>query len=541
MNWLRGMVSLIVLASLTAHADMSDQDYWKTTNVSFRALKTYLNDLNCYGKPQRYMGCIDALQILAQYSARNPRRAILPPQAKLQPNVKVISQIEGVMVVENPPPTRGVSNVELVRDARIYQRYIDTLWFKTKPGHIENLVTEFTKSIPVDMEPSVAGRALNAYFNNAVDPHTYIVPAKKSADRRANGATYIGIAATFTSHAKGAFVQKVTSRGPAAVGGLKPADIITAVDGKPITGLGADAVNQVVVGPIGGTIQLSVERGGRTLNLRILRQQMVIPNVELSVIPMRPGSNRVVNYIKIRNFVASNTCQAFEAAIRNPASGVIVDLRDNGGGDTNIVACLLGFYIPGRQLVFNAVDPTTKKVGFQLMTPGQRLIDKRNLVVITNQNSASASEVFAGTIQDYLRGFVVGTRTYGKGSVQSVIAANVMRGGELDRFPFTGVNKAITTSRYHLASGRSPQGIGITPDFTAYWSPEISDFEKLAVREGEIFRYPLSPGNSIRQPLNPKLARVRDCVKTTGSALTNFNLERDYQLQVARDVISCMF
>ena len=159
--------------------------------------------------------------------------------------------------------------------------------------------------------------------------------------------------------------------------------------------------------------------------------------------------------------------------ILNPLSiGMIIDLRGNGGGSLHEVSCMLNTIIQSNETLV-AQRPVNKGVfeddslnvssnilftegGFFKLGSFIRSYNK-NIVVLTSKNSASASEIFAGTIQDMKRGWVVGERTFGKGTVQTVHRYQINNGRPL--------SKNITTGIYTLNSGRSPQGYGIIPDF----------------------------------------------------------------------------
>jgi carboxyl-terminal processing protease len=238
---------------------------------------------------------------------------------------------------------------------------------------------------------------------------------------------------------------------PAEAAGLQPGDRIIAVDGDDMTGIDGDLVIKRVLGPAGTPVLLTIERDGEedTFDVEIIRATIVIPTTETK---MLEGN---IAYLHLFNFGA-DSAEVFhndlENLLANDPAGLIIDLRNNGGGYLYAVVNIASEFVSDGVIVYEEYGDGTRDV--LEAVSGGLATDDLPIVVLVNEGTASASEILSGVIQDYHRGVLVGNTTFGKGSVQ--LQLNI-----------PGYNGAIrvTIARWLTPNERHIHGIGLDPDF----------------------------------------------------------------------------
>ncbi|MCR5684572.1 MAG: S41 family peptidase [Lachnospiraceae bacterium] len=291
---------------------------------------------------------------------------------------------------------------------------------------------------------------LHAALDALGDPYSvYYSPEEFDALLEASSGTYSGIGATVTQNLEtGAIsIVKPFVGSPAAASGLLPGDLIIKVNDQDTYGMDLTSVVAMLKGPAGTSIEVTILRDEEEIAVSITRQTI---NVEFVSHRMLEGD---IGYIMISEF-EETTADQFDAAINDLTDkgmkGLVVDLRDNPGGLYNICVEMLDRIAPkGSLLVYTEDKYGTKERRYaknseKLSVP---------LVVLVNGNSASASEIFAGAVQDLNLGIIMGTQSFGKGIVQSVIPI-------MD--DLSGIK--VTSSRYFTPGGVCIHGVGITPD-----------------------------------------------------------------------------
>ncbi|OIR06235.1 putative CtpA-like serine protease [mine drainage metagenome] len=238
---------------------------------------------------------------------------------------------------------------------------------------------------------------------------------------------------------------------PAAKAGLKPNDLITGLNGESVQGLTLNEAVDRMRGPPNSTIRLTIRRDGKApFDVTLTRAVIKIETVKSKLI----GN---VGYIRLTQFVETSD-DGLRAAIeklhkdaKGKLVGYVLDLRNNPGGLLNQAVAVAGDFLQsGDEVVSTRARRPEDTQRFN--AHGGDRIGKLPLVVLINDGSASASEIVAGALKDHHRAILVGTRSFGKGSVQTVI-----------RLPNQG-GMRLTTARYYTPSGRSIQALGIEPD-----------------------------------------------------------------------------
>lgn len=254
--------------------------------------------------------------------------------------------------------------------------------------------------------------------------------------------------------------------GPGAEAGLLPEDVLIQVNRENIAGMELSEVVDLVKSSEGGTASLIISREGESdyLEINVPLEEVNIPVVEYEMLEDNIG------YISIYEFTGQAVSQyeeAFEELQSQGMKRMIIDVRNNPGGLLTSVCDLLEDMLPEGLMVYTE-DKDGKRQEYTC--DGENELEMP-LVVLVNGNSASASEIFAGAIQDYGTGTIVGTTTFGKGVVQSLI-------------PFTdGSAIKTTTAKYYTPSGRCIHGTGIEPDVEVELTEGLEQKSELTYEE----------------------------------------------------------
>ena len=295
----------------------------------------------------------------------------------------------------------------------------------------------------------------------ALDPHSaYLDTDEFEEIRLSTMGSYPGVGIEVVAEDTGVKILRPIEGSPADQAGLQAGDVIVKIDNKEVGSDQAGAIAQLR-GPSGSSVKLTVRRDGAAdlLDFSLRRAKVDVRSVTHTTLD--PG----FGYVRITSFsetTADDVTRAVAALKReNPKGlqGLVLDLRNNPGGVLEAGVAVADAFLNDGVIV--TADGRTPDARFRMdATPGD-LIDGAELVVLVNGGSASASEIVAGALKDHNRAELIGHKTYGKGSVQTVMP--LAQGGAIK----------LTTSRYYTPSGVSIHGKGIIPDIVAD-GPELS-------------------------------------------------------------------
>jgi carboxyl-terminal processing protease len=330
-------------------------------------------------------------------------------------------------------------------------------------------------------------RAITAMVNG-LDPYSrYVPPADVARYEEANTGHYQGIGAEFDAHGDAVVLHFPLAGGPAEQAGLRPGDLLLAVDGTPLdSAANRRRVVDLVRGPAGSDVQLRLQRDGAALEVTVRRGDVQRPCVKWAhLVQPEPA----FAYLHLTDFHPGSAEQLLDAVAAlhaaTPLRGLILDLRWNGGGSLEeCVAIARGFLRQG--LVVSQQRRGSEIVERYEAKPETCRFPDLPLVVLVNESSASASEVLAGALQDHSRAAIVGVRTHGKAYVNTVYT--------WEDQPF---RLKLTTGKYRTPNGRDierhhrTEGAatdeigGIPPDVVAPLDKEKKDAVLATLRASE--------------------------------------------------------
>jgi len=310
---------------------------------------------------------------------------------------------------------------------------------------------------PVDDLKLMQG-AIRGMLDSLGDPHTgYMTPDEFNQAQMPLDGSYTGIGAWVDTSGEYLTIVSPMEGSPAEEAGLKPGDVILAVDGKDVTNMDPSVVLQSVLGPEGTSLLLTIQRkdSGEVVDVSIVRKKITIPSIESK---MLDGN---IAYIALSTF-GETSADDMKAALsellaQNP-TGLVFDLRNNSGGYVDTAIEIISQFIPSGTVMIEKLG-TGEEIPYEAIPGG--IATEIPLVVLVNGGSASASEITAGAIQDYGRGVIVGETTFGKGSVQNWV-------------PLEGEQGAVkvTIAHWLTPKGRMIHGVGLTPDYEVPYTEE---------------------------------------------------------------------
>ncbi|MGY3054204.1 carboxyl-terminal processing protease [Pedobacter sp. UYEF25] len=279
---------------------------------------------------------------------------------------------------------------------------------------------------------------------DSLDPYTQYVPESEIEDYRLKyvSTQYGGIGAGTIFLDGKLFVSELIKDYPADKAQIIPGDELVAIDGVQVKGKTRAEISQLLRGPKGSNVLLTIGRAQKEMIKKLVRDEILQPNVSYSGMV-----GEGVGYIKLDKFLensASEVTSALIAIQKNSPKGIVLDLRNNGGGILQEAVKIVNLFIPKNQLIVTQKGKNPQKT-IIYKTLAEPIAPTLPLVVLVNENAASASEIVAGSLQDLDRAVIIGQRSFGKGLVQQAF-----------NLPYNSLVK-ITVAKYYTPSGRCIQ------------------------------------------------------------------------------------
>jgi len=391
---------------------------------------------------------------------------------------------------------------------------------------LQDSVKSFTRALavvqrnyadPVDTDKAIYDGAIPGMLH-VLDPHSnFFDPKQYALFREEQEGKYYGVGMVVEQRENQTVVQAPFVNSPAYKAGIRPGDVILKVDGRNCTGLTTNEVADMLKGAKGTAVHISLGREGwdKPIEVTVIRDEIPRPGVEFFTM-VRPG----VGYVHVSTFnetTDSDLSDALKQLDVAKLDGLIIDLRNNGGGLLNQAVGMADMFLDKNELVVSHRGRSSPERPYYAVRGNQGV--EVSLVVLVNGQSASASEIVSGAIQDHDRGLIVGETTFGKGLVQT-------------QFPLSeNTALLLTTARYYTPSGRLIQRDyknvtlydyhynpkpprapevkltdtgrqvygegGITPDVVVA-EPKANDFQELLERRGAFYPLPSGVGDFAR-------------------------------------------
>ena len=379
-----------------------------------------------------------------------------------------------------------------------------------------NLDLMYVDSLDADKTIGTAIRSMM----RSLDPYTDYFPEDKAAEyKQMMTGKYAGIGSiiSYSFTRKRVIINEPYEGMPAAEAGLKKGDIILSIDGESMAEKSTAYVSDHLRGEPGTTMVMKIERPstGKKMTVKVQRKAIQMP-----YLPYYGMQKYGIGYINYNQYVensAKDVRRAFIDLKKQGMKGLVLDLRNNGGGSVQEALQILNMFLPkGKHLL--SMKGKVKNANSSYNTTVEPIDTVMPIVVLVNEATASASEITSGTLQDYDRAVIMGTRTYGKGLVQ---IPNVS-------LPYNGKLK-LTTAKYYIPSGRCIQALRYKHTDNGYVAENVPDSltHEFRTAAGRIVRDGggIKPDIEVKPDSLPNIAFYLSRVDTTDILL---NYEIDY-------------
>ncbi|MFA5432024.1 MAG: S41 family peptidase [Candidatus Paceibacterota bacterium] len=340
----------------------------------------------------------------------------------------------------------------------IFQQYykaaysIDQIDFSMLKKAWDQASTDYVDSTKIDKQKMTYG-AVAGMIKAIGDPYTeFFNPEEAKKLEEDIAGSFEGIGLQLGIKDKQITAISPIKGTPAEKAGLRPGDLVLAVDKKPTADLAIDEVVNMIRGPKDTKVVLTISREGSTAkDIEITRAIIKVPSMDYKITETANGKK--VAHISLYQF-SDTVYQDFKVAaidiMNNNVSGIILDMRNNPGGLVNQSTNIAGWFLENGQLVLSEQDRNGQKT--ELTANGPSNFASIPLIILVNEGSASASEILAGALKDNRKAPIIGTTSFGKGTVQKIVNFD------------DGSSLKITIAKWYTPSGVRIQDTGITPD-----------------------------------------------------------------------------
>jgi carboxyl-terminal processing protease len=363
-----------------------------------------------------------------------------------------------VMLLAQPVFSEDVQPASTLPTAEI-QSFVET--FETiREGYVETL-----------SDQDILNKALKGMVSG-LDPHSEYFTKTELADfNELTSGNYAGIGVEVEMKDKRLTIVTPVDGSAAAEAGILPGDVIIKIDNTLITDLGMQDIVTLMRGEIGSSVSLDIERDGEIKHYELVRRLVEEESVTGKWL------DRGIAYFRVSQFQGDSDVEFYQVIDKLKAEdkiqGVVLDLRNNPGGVLQSAVGIVDAFIDKGMIVYTSGRHEMSKSQFKASEKNTKF-NHVPVVILVNDGSASASEIVAGALQDHQRAVVLGTETFGKGSVQTVVPLS------------NGDAVKLTTALYYTPNGRSIQAQGITPDLIVPQAKLTFDKGQFFVKEAEL-------------------------------------------------------
>ncbi len=446
---------------------------WQKSGLTTKTVESFLNDENCNKNKIHFVACINSLIVTSEEADQN-LPAIYPQLKEFWPQKRFEVERARLWTLNKKIP-------------QITLPLKNGFSFQNAWGFISRHFSENQKAI-------LTGAAVNAYLSVSEDPHTVIIPQKLYEDslwsKKIGPKPSLGFFIQALEPSR-ILVRKIVAQSQAEKAGLKEGDIIVLANHEKIPGSNVRQMIKELKVQASKPIILSIERDGKTLELKLHPEQVPWEGTKSRII----GTSKKFGLFELRQF-KQGSCQSLRKQMikfEPQISAAVLDLRDNSGGIIEEGRCILELFLKKGSRAFSLsakseVGPT------EVFNTEKTPVFKKPLLILVNSGTASTAELVAGSLQDHKRALLIGDRTYGKGSYQ-----------EPETWKANPKFYLLQTRGFfYLPKGNSPQLVGLTPD--VYWNSFKSD----PFREEQQFLFPLKAPQAARV-FSKKITRKLVC------------------------------
>ncbi len=435
-----------------AETNKKIERYWNDSEISEKELLELISNSNCQSSEKYFLACLNSVtQNLANVH-------------------KSLSAETGEIEFSS---ANRVDQDELTEKQRL-TTYAAT-YFKQINHKInfEKIWKQMIESEKPESKAYLIGNGINSFLSIYKDPHTYILPGnyyEEVGSQLERSNLFVGV--SFEKIKNKTVVRKVFKNSDADMAGLTAFDEVTSINHQDVSNLNLIEISQLLRDSKSQKFDFQVSRNGELKGIEIKRGYKNLSHVQFDILS---GLNNfaLVTLTKFSRGVCQEIASKIKSASDRNVSGMVLDLRDNPGGQLDEAACIAGLFLGMNKKTYSVEFFDPLKSNEIVLSTGS-LLYTGPLVILTNSGSASASELLAGALQDYKRALVVGEKTFGKGTFQEseVWSKNLK------------VTLFKTQGYYLLPSQMSPQLAGIQPDVEL-------DEKHLKLREENLYFNPL--------------------------------------------------
>jgi Periplasmic protease len=545
-----GLLMMSLLGGQTVHAQKE-----LTENEQWAAIKTFgFKDIDqmmraeCGKSLEKYANCVNALAAL--YTSDDQFITTAAEMRDYQIKAKkVIFTAGDLQLIERdgdgkvPAKFKNLNSKQLNHAlTEDHKKYLQET-AQSSVGRLPSMMNFIRQQALKAGEPEAKQAAyyISAFYQNS-DAYFNLSLTEQNNERikgEAQDVTMYGIYLD-SKIQNAAIVVGLVEDSPAKKAGLRQGDRIISVNGISTADKSPDDVLSMF-GKKSSTLE--VRRKGKKLSIKITKAEVKQENVTAHIV-QEQGRNYLA--IKFDSFMDKNACNKISDVIesnqrRSNLSGIILDLRNNGGGLLDQSVCIASLFLPGDQVVTSVKylngNPTDFLTTWDDATMSDYQLNRTNLplVLLTNAGSASASEVLSGALRDYKRAWIIGDRTFGKGTVMNMV--------QMPSTPEIMLTQTIAV--FHQPDGTTNQLVGILPDFKVNSRPGVPDSDEDSFRNEDLEGKLASAENKTVQS-----KRIREVVKVNQcldyKAITaKYNemygsaTQPDYRMMFATEVLRC--
>ncbi len=475
------------------------EKYWADSGISEKELFDLISNSNCQSSEKYFLACVNSVT------------------QNLSSDHKYLSSTSGQI---ESPATNRIDDDELTEKQRLSaytQMYVNQLNQKI---NFEKIWKKMLRDEKPETKATLIGNGINSFLSVYKDPHTYILPGtyyEEVGSQLERSNLFVGV--SFEKLKGKTIVRKVFKNSDAEAAGLLAFDELTSINGTDVESLNLFEISQLLRDPNAQKFDFKIVSHGEKKQLEIKRSFKKLSHVQFEILTGLRNYG-VVTLTKFSRGVCEDIANKIKSAFDKNISGLVLDLRDNPGGQLDEAACIAGLFLGMNKRAYSVEFFDPLKSNEIVLTTGS-LLYTGPLVVLVNSSSASASELLAGAMKDYKRALIVGEKTFGKGTFQEseVWSKN----------PKVSLFK--TQGYYLLPSHTSPQLNGIRPDI-------VLDEQHIKLREDNLY---FNPIQSLDDVLDTDVITKNNYEESLQKCLDYSDVigKKDSFLQKSLQILSC--